>query len=78
MDASVNSSELQSDLAGGGSPLVIDVRKSPAFRAASDMIAGALAATLPVFLPGHTNPSPVFRLTLRRMTHGIYDEATLM
>jgi hypothetical protein len=42
MDASISSSELQSDLAGGGSPLVIDVRKSPAFHAASDMIAGAL------------------------------------
>ena len=42
MDASVNSRELQSDLAGGGSPLVIDVRKAPAFHAASDMIAGAL------------------------------------
>jgi rhodanese-related sulfurtransferase len=42
MDASINSSELQSDLAGGGSTLVVDVRKSPAFRNASDMIAGAL------------------------------------
>ena len=42
MDASINSSELQSDLASGRSPLVIDVRKSPAFYAASDMIAGAL------------------------------------
>jgi len=42
MDASINSSELQSDLAGGGSPLVIDVRKSSAFHAAADMIAGAL------------------------------------
>ena len=42
MDASIGSSELQSDLAGGGSPLVIDVRKSSAFHAASDMIAGAL------------------------------------
>ena len=42
MDASINSSELQSELAGGGSPLIIDVRKSPAFHAASDTIAGAL------------------------------------
>src|SRR6202162_954824 len=42
MDASINSSELQSDLAGATSPLVIDVRKSPAFHIASDMIAGAL------------------------------------
>lgn len=36
MDASINSSELQSDLASGRSPLVIDVRKSPAFRAAKE------------------------------------------
>ena len=42
MDVSINSRELQAGLVGGGSPLVIDVRKSPAFRAASDMIAGAL------------------------------------
>jgi len=42
MDALINSSELQSALASGRSPLVIDVRKSPAFHAASDMIAGAL------------------------------------
>lgn len=42
MDASINSSELQSELAGARSPLVIDVRKSPTFHAASDMIAGAL------------------------------------
>src|ERR1035437_505018 len=42
MDASIGSSELQSDLAGGGSPLVFDVRKIAAFHAASDMIAGAL------------------------------------
>ena len=42
MDASINPSELQSDLAVEHSPLVIDVRKSDTFRAASDMIAGAL------------------------------------
>jgi len=42
MDALINSSELQSALASGRSPLVIDVRKSSAFHAAADMIAGAL------------------------------------
>ncbi len=42
MDAAINSSTLQSDLASGRAPLVIDVRKSRAFHAASDMIAGAL------------------------------------
>jgi hypothetical protein len=38
MGASLGSLESQSDLAGG-SPLVVDVRKSPAFHAASDMFA---------------------------------------
>ncbi len=42
MDASINSSELQNDFRSGRAPLVIDVRKSAAFRAATDMIAGAL------------------------------------
>ncbi|MBI1964795.1 MAG: chromate resistance protein, partial [Betaproteobacteria bacterium] len=42
MDASITTAELKSALAGGRPPLVIDVRKPPAFRAAPDMIAGAL------------------------------------
>jgi rhodanese-related sulfurtransferase len=42
MDAAIKCSTLQSDLAGARAPLVIDVRKTPAFNAASDMIAGAL------------------------------------
>src|SRR5258706_15416765 len=42
MDASINSSELQSALASEHASLVIDVRKADAFRAASRMIAGAL------------------------------------
>ena len=42
MDAEIKSAILQSELASGPAPLVIDVRKSPAFHAASDMIAGAL------------------------------------
>jgi rhodanese-related sulfurtransferase len=42
MDAAIKSSTLQSDLAGAHAPLVIDVRKTPAFHAASEMIAGAL------------------------------------
>ncbi len=42
MDAAIKSSKLQSDLAGNQSPLVIDVRKTPAFQSASEMIAGAL------------------------------------
>jgi rhodanese-related sulfurtransferase len=42
MDAAIKSSTLQSDLAGALAPLVIDVRKTPAFLAAPDMIAGAL------------------------------------
>jgi rhodanese-related sulfurtransferase len=42
MDAAIKSITLQSDPAGSRAPLVIDVRKSPAFHAAYDMIAGAL------------------------------------
>ena len=42
MDAAMKSSNLKSDLAGTCAPLVIDVRKTTTFNAASDMIAGAL------------------------------------
>ncbi|HEX9125190.1 MAG TPA: chromate resistance protein ChrB domain-containing protein [Methylomirabilota bacterium] len=42
MQASITASELEAALAGPQPPLVIDVRKAPAFRAAPDMVAGAL------------------------------------
>jgi len=42
MDASISSSQLLSAIREGRSPLVIDVRRKPPFRAATDMIAGAL------------------------------------
>ena len=42
MEATITASELKSALSGSKPPLVIDVRKPPAFRAAPDMIAGAL------------------------------------
>jgi rhodanese-related sulfurtransferase len=42
MDASVSTAELRQSLQSDRPPLVIDVRKAPAFRAAGDMIAGAL------------------------------------
>ena len=42
MTASISVSELQSAVRGNTPPLVIDVRKGPAFSAATDMIAGAL------------------------------------
>jgi rhodanese-related sulfurtransferase len=42
MDAHLSSSELSSVLTDGPPPLIIDVRRKPAFRAATDMIAGAL------------------------------------
>ena len=42
MDASITASELKSALTGGEPPLVIDVRKPPAFRVALDVAAGAL------------------------------------
>ena len=42
MEASITASELKSALTGAQPPLVIDVRRTPAFRSAPDMIAGAL------------------------------------
>jgi rhodanese-related sulfurtransferase len=42
MDASITASELKSALVGSEPPLLIDVRRTPAFRAAPDMAAGAL------------------------------------
>ncbi len=42
MTSSISFSELQSAIRGRQPPLVIDVRKQPAFKAATDMIAGAL------------------------------------
>ena len=42
MEATITALELKSALSGSKPPLVIDVRKPPAFRAAPDMIAGAL------------------------------------
>jgi len=42
MDASIAATELKSSWAGGEPLLLIDVRRSPAFRSAPDMAAGAL------------------------------------
>jgi rhodanese-related sulfurtransferase len=42
VNASITASELKSTLSGSRPPLVIDVRRRPAFRAAPDMAAGAL------------------------------------
>ncbi|MGH8642538.1 MAG: chromate resistance protein ChrB domain-containing protein, partial [Burkholderiales bacterium] len=42
MKASINASQLKTALAGRQPPLLIDVRRSAAFRAAPDMAAGAL------------------------------------
>jgi thiosulfate sulfurtransferase len=42
METSITASELKSALSGPRPPLVIDVRRSPAYRSAPDMIAGAL------------------------------------
>src|SRR5712691_5247734 len=42
MDASTSSSQLLSAIREGRSSLIIDVRRKPVFRAATDMIAGAL------------------------------------
>ena len=42
MDAAITASEVSSAIRAGKSPLIIDVRRRPAFRAATDMVAGAL------------------------------------
>ncbi len=42
MDASISPQELKSQFAGAKPPLVIDVRRAPAYRGATSMIAGAL------------------------------------
>lgn len=42
MDASITASQLKSELAGKQPPLLIDVRRPPAFRAAREMASGAL------------------------------------
>ncbi|MFZ5557288.1 MAG: chromate resistance protein ChrB domain-containing protein [Pseudomonadota bacterium] len=42
MDARISPDSLRSELAGRQPPLVIDVRRAPTFRAAADMLAGAL------------------------------------
>src|SRR6185503_12553995 len=42
MNASITASQLKSALAGGQPPLLIDVRRAPAFHSAPDMAAGAL------------------------------------
>ena len=42
MNTSITATELKSALAGNQPPIVIDVRRPPAFRAATDMAAGAL------------------------------------
>jgi rhodanese-related sulfurtransferase len=42
MNTAITAAELRTALAGGQPPLLIDVRRPPAFRAAPDMAAGAL------------------------------------
>jgi len=42
MNASITAAELKSSLAGAQPPLLVDVRRTPAFRSAPDMAAGAL------------------------------------
>ncbi len=42
MDVSISPRDLQAAIRAGGAPLIIDVRRRPAFRSSTDMIAGAL------------------------------------
>ena len=40
--SSISASELQSALGGPGAPIVLDVRRRPAWHQASEMVSGAL------------------------------------
>ena len=57
MNTSISSSELQAAVRGGQPPLVIDVRKRPAFMTAPDMITGALRRD-PELVSSWTNELP--------------------
>ncbi len=69
MDASITASALKSALAGSKPPLVIDVRKPPAFRAAPDMIAGALRRD-PAAIPAWAKELPRAASVVAYCVHG--------
>jgi rhodanese-related sulfurtransferase len=69
MDASITASELKSALAGAEPPLVIDVRRPPAFRSETDMIAGALRRD-PAVVPSWAKELPRASSVVVYCVHG--------
>jgi rhodanese-related sulfurtransferase len=69
MDASITASHLKSELAGAQPPLLIDVRRSPAFRAAPEMAAGALRRD-PAVVPSWAKELPRAASVVVYCVHG--------
>ena len=69
MEASITASALKSALAGSEPPLVIDVRRTPAFRAAADMAAGALRRD-PAAIDAWANELPRASSVVAYCVHG--------
>ncbi len=69
MNASITATELKSALAGAEPPLVIDVRKPPAFRSAPDMAAGALRRD-PAVVPSWAKELPRAASVVVYCVHG--------
>ena len=69
MDTSIAASELKSALGGTKPPLVIDVRRPPAFRAAPDMAAGALRRD-PAGVPSWAKELPRAASVVTYCVHG--------
>jgi rhodanese-related sulfurtransferase len=69
MDASITAAELKSALAGTQPPLLIDVRRTPAFRAAPDMAIGALRRD-PAVVPSWAKELPRAASVVVYCVHG--------
>jgi rhodanese-related sulfurtransferase len=69
MDVSISPQELQSQLAGSQPPLLIDVRRTPAYRGASAMIDGALRRD-PATLAAWSRTLPRARSVVVYCVHG--------
>jgi rhodanese-related sulfurtransferase len=69
MSTSITAAELKLALTGKQAPLVIDVRRSPAFRAAPDMAAGALRRD-PAVLPSWAKELPRASSVVVYCVHG--------
>lgn len=69
MDASISATELKTQLAGSHPPLVIDVRRTPAYRGATTMIEGALRRD-PATVASWSGTLPLARDVVVYCVHG--------